>query len=61
MAFVQSDAVEVKRARGKGRGVFSRRPISKGEVIERVPILVLEESDYEKGMDGTLLAGYVFA
>src|SRR3954463_6180805 len=61
MAFVQSDAVEVKRARGKGRGVFARRPIRKGEVIERVPVLVLEEEDYRKGMDGTLLAGYVFA
>src|SRR4051794_28716839 len=61
MAFQQSDAVEVKRARGKGRGVFARRPIRKGEVIERVPVLVLEEEDYRKGMDGTLLAGYVFA
>jgi SET domain-containing protein len=61
MAFLQSDAVEVKRARGKGRGVFARRPIRKGEVIERVPVLVLEERDYEEGMDGTLLAGYVFA
>src|SRR4051812_34789070 len=61
MAFVQSDAVEVKRARGKGRGVFARRPIRKGEVIERVPVLILEEEDYRKGMDGTLLAGYVFA
>jgi SET domain-containing protein len=61
MAFVQSDAVEVKRARGKGRGVFARRPIRKGEVIERVPVLVLDEADYEQGMDGTLLAGYVFA
>jgi len=61
MAFVQSEAVEVKRTRGKGRGVFARRPIRKGEVIERVPVLILEERDYKKGMDTTLLAGYVFA
>ena len=61
MAFVQSDAVEVKRARGKGRGGFARRPIRKGEVIERVPVLVLEEEDYRKEMDTRILAGYVFA
>jgi SET domain-containing protein len=61
MAFVQSDAVEVKRARGKGRGVFARRPICKGEVIERVPVLVLSAAEYQNGLDGTLLAGYVFA
>ena len=28
-------AVEVKRIKGKGRGVFARRSILKGEVIER--------------------------
>jgi uncharacterized protein len=61
MAFLQSGAVEVKRARGKGRGVFARRPIRKGEVIERVPVLVLSAAEYEEGMDVTLLAGYVFA
>jgi uncharacterized protein len=61
MAFMQSDAVEVKRARGKGRGVFARRPIRKGEVIERVPVLVMSVEEYEKGMDGTLLSRYVFA
>ena len=59
--FQQSEAVEVKRVKGKGQGVFARRPIRKGEVIERVPVLVLEEEDYRQGMDGTLLAGYVFA
>lgn len=61
MGFQQSEAVEVKRARGKGRGVFARRPIRKGEVIERVPVLVMSVEDYEKGMDTTILAGYVFA
>lgn len=41
MPLRQSDAIEVKRIPGKGRGVFARREISEGEVIERVPVLVL--------------------
>jgi SET domain-containing protein len=61
MAFMQSDAVEVKRARGKGRGVFARRPIRKGEVIERVPVLVMSAEEYVGGVDQSPLAGYVFA
>jgi SET domain-containing protein len=37
----QTDKIEVRRAGRKGRGVFARRPIRKGEVIERTPVLVL--------------------
>lgn len=36
-----SDLVYVKRVKGKGRGVFALRSIAKGEVIEKVPILVV--------------------
>jgi hypothetical protein len=58
MAFMHSDAVEVKRAKGKGRGVFARRPIRKGEVIETCPVLVLPASVVE---DFTVGVGpYVF-
>lgn len=41
MALTHSDAVVVRRVKGKGRGVFARRPILEGEVIERVPVLVI--------------------
>ena len=41
MALRQSDAIEVKRVKGKGRGVFARRAIRKGEVFETCPVLVL--------------------
>jgi SET domain-containing protein len=41
MGFTHSDAIEVRRIKGKGRGVFARRLIRKGEVVERVPVLVL--------------------
>ena len=60
MAFTHSDSIEVKRIKGKGRGVFARRPIRKGEVIETVPVIVLSAEDYEEGVSGTVLAHYGF-
>jgi uncharacterized protein len=61
MAFQQSDAVEVKRIRSKGRGVFARRPISKGEMIERVPVLVMTEEEFAEGLAQTPLKDYCFS
>lgn len=61
MAFQQSDAVEIKRIRGKGRGVFARRPIRKGEVIERVPVIVLSLDEYAKSLGQGVLKDYCFA
>ena len=60
MAFVQSDAVEVKRARGKGRGVFARRLICDGEVIERVPVLVLPIGESRTASGPTPMSDYCF-
>jgi SET domain-containing protein len=45
MAFTQTNAIEVRRTRGKGRGVFAVRPIRAGDVIERVPVLVMPLRD----------------
>lgn len=42
--FTQSDAIEVRRVmnRGKGgRAVIARRDIAEGELIERVPVLMI--------------------
>jgi uncharacterized protein len=58
MAIRQSDAVEVKRAVGKGRGVFARRAIRKGEVFETCPVLVLPAGSIEDFSAG--LGPYVF-
>jgi SET domain-containing protein len=58
MALTQSDAIEVKRVRGKGRGVFARRPIEAGEVIETCPVLVLPAGAVEDVPAG--IGGYVF-
>jgi SET domain-containing protein len=61
MVFRQSDAVEVKRIKGKGRGVFARRAIARGEVIERVPLLVMTSEEYAQGLAHTPLKDYCFA
>jgi hypothetical protein len=58
MALTQSDKVEIKRIRGKGRGVFARRPIGKGEVFETCPVLIIPAGSL--GTDATGLGSYVF-
>ena len=58
MAIRQSDAVEVKRAVGRGRGVFARRAIRKGEVFEICPVLVLPGDSIEDFSTG--VGPYVF-
>jgi SET domain-containing protein len=60
MAFEHSDLIEVKRVKGKGRGVFARRAIPEGAVIERVPVLVLPMDDVKDTSAWTGLAGYCF-
>ena len=60
MALRQSDSIEVKRVKGKGRGVFACRPIRKGEVIERVPVLVLPAAEVEEDAGWEGLVGYCF-
>jgi SET domain-containing protein len=60
MGFTQTDAIEVKQVKGKGRGVFARRLIAQGEVIERVPVLVLPVSETKTATGPTRMSGYCF-
>jgi SET domain-containing protein len=60
MGITQTDAIEVKEIKGKGRGVFARRAIRNGEVIERVPVIVLPLSDITTPTGPTRTAGYCF-
>ncbi|WP_435009786.1 SET domain-containing protein [Tundrisphaera lichenicola] len=60
MAFQQSDAIEIKRTKGKGRGVYARRLIRRGEIIERVPVIVMTVEEYAKGLSETVLKDYCF-
>jgi SET domain-containing protein len=61
MAFTHSDSIAVKRIKGKGRGVFARRLIQKGEVIERVPMIVMSAREYEEELSSSCLSNYCFA
>ncbi|MCA9060240.1 MAG: SET domain-containing protein-lysine N-methyltransferase [Planctomycetaceae bacterium] len=60
MANPQTTLLEVKRIRGKGRGVFARQPIPEGTVFEVVPLLVIPAREILAQEEGTFLADYVF-
>lgn len=60
MGLMHSESIEVKWVKGKGRGVFARRVIRKGEVIERVPVIVLPMRDVEEGDESGRLGRYIF-
>ena len=60
MVFTQSNAIEVKQIKGKGRGVCACRLIRSGEEIERVPVLVLPAAEIENGEEPLRLTGYCF-
>src|SRR5215471_2130340 len=55
-----SDLVYVKRINGKGRGVFARKTIAEGAVIERVPVVLMPISLLVGGLGNPLLAKFVF-
>ncbi|MBI1314802.1 SET domain-containing protein-lysine N-methyltransferase [bacterium] len=56
MPLIPSNVIEVRRVRGKGRGVFARRPIAEGDEIERAPVLLVADDC----LYGTPLADYAF-
>ena len=61
MALTQSDAIVVKKVKGKDRGVFARRAIAEGEVIETCPVLVVQAEDVRDGTAAwTRLGEYCF-
>jgi SET domain-containing protein len=60
MALKQIDAIEVRRVKGKGRGVFARRLIPEGDVIERAPVLVLPMGEIQAVTEWRGLAGFCF-
>ena len=56
MALAQSDYVEVKKSAGKGRGVFAKKQIPEGTILERAPVLVVKWKPIEKSE----LANYIY-
>jgi len=47
VVLTQSDVLEVRRAPGKGRGVFARVDIPEGTIVERVPLLIVDADELE--------------
>ncbi len=60
MPIVHSDLIEVRRSGKKGRGVFARKAIRKGAIIERVPMILLPIGEVFSDGPRTTLADYVF-
>jgi SET domain-containing protein len=60
MPYAHSDLIEVRWTRNKGRGVFARRRIRKGTVIERAPVILLPTKEVFSNAPRTTLADYVF-
>lgn len=60
MAIRASSVIEVRRVKGKGRGVFARRAIAEGDLIESCPVLVVPSDDIQQGETWTRLGDYCF-
>jgi SET domain-containing protein len=56
-----SDLVYVKRVKGKGRGVFARRPIAAGTVIEHVPVVLVPVEQLVGGWGNPFFSRFCFA
>lgn len=60
MALTPSTMIEVKRAKGKGRGVYASVAIPAGTVFERAPLLVMSEKEALAHEYSHILPAYVF-
>lgn len=60
VAHRHSKLIYVKKIPGKGRGVFARKPIRKGKIIERVPVVIIPVQEVYTDTISTTLADYVF-
>ncbi|MCA8999225.1 MAG: SET domain-containing protein-lysine N-methyltransferase [Planctomycetaceae bacterium] len=56
MPFSQSELLEVRYTKEKGRAVFARCPIKKGTILEKVPCIIVRWEDIEDSE----LAHYVY-
>lgn len=57
---MESELIHIKMAKGKGRGVFAKRAIKKGTIIERVPIILMPASMIVGGLKNPELHRYFF-
>ena len=50
----------VKHVKGKGRGVFAVKPIRKGDVIERAPVVLVPIRHFVDGLKNPMLRKYFY-
>jgi len=55
-----SDLICVKTAPGKGRGVFARKIIKKGDVIEHIPLLIVPVEALADGLNNLHLGRFYY-
>jgi SET domain-containing protein len=55
-----SELVCVKKCPGKGRGVFARKSIKKGDTIEHVPLLFVPAETMVNGLDNDYMRRYYY-
>ena len=60
MAFEPSELIYCKRTRDRGMGVFARKRIAAGTLIEQVPVLVLPTDSLYHPTGTSPLGNYVF-
>lgn len=56
---MQLEGLYIKNIDGKGKGVFTSKPIAEGTIIEIAPVIILPESD-KKWIDQSHLYNYYF-
>lgn len=56
---IMTQPLYIKRSKGKGRGVFCRRPVSATELIETAPLLIIPASQ-KRWVQESKLADYLF-
>jgi SET domain-containing protein len=54
------DSLCIRPAEGKGRGVFAERAFARGELVERMPVIVVPGNQWEL-LEQTALRDYYFA
>jgi uncharacterized protein len=60
MPHIHSQLVKIKWVRKKGRGVFACKKISKGTIIERVPVVIFRVEEIFNSTRRPKLAEYAF-
>lgn len=60
MKLAASTMIEIRKTRGKGRGVYARVDIPEGTVFERAPLLVMSAREALDSEHSQVLPAYVF-